>query len=170
MPLSFIEKNRARMLGHKLSEGAKERLRLFHLGKSPSIEIRQKIRQKLLGKSYLSVEGRKRIAAFHTGEKNWNWKGGITKINKTERQLAMETPEYKRWRTEVFKRDGYLCVFCGETGRLNADHIKPWRYYPELRYEVSNGRTLCVLCHQKTPTYSRRQEIYMANKYLEGGY
>jgi hypothetical protein len=84
------------------------------------------------------------------GAGNSNWKGGVT-------------PEYKRvraseaikvWRKSVFNRDNFICVWCGQRGgKLNADHIKSFRNYPELRFDVSNGRTLCVACHKKTDTY-----------------
>ena len=58
------------------------------------------------------------------------------------------------WRNEVFKRDNYTCQLCDKRGcRLNADHIKPYKRYPELRHILSNGRTLCFECHRKTPTY-----------------
>lgn len=70
---------------------------------------------------------------------------------------------YKKWRTAVFERDGYQCVECGDRnfeGRgktviLQADHIKPFALHPELRLEVSNGRTLCLPCHKATGTYGR---------------
>ena len=85
------------------------------------------------------------------GEKNNRWRGGITSENMKIRQ----SKEYKDWRTAVFKRDCYTCQDCGEKGyRLNADHIKPFAYFPELRLVLENGRTLCVECHRKTPTYS----------------
>src|SRR3990167_1885256 len=59
--------------------------------------------------------------------------------------------KHKEWRGHVYKRDNYTCQMCGKKGGdLNADHIKPWAYFPELRYELSNGRTLCVFCHRKT--------------------
>lgn len=66
---------------------------------------------------------------------------------------------YKAWRTLVFERDDFTCQECGiknglgKTVYFHADHIKPFAYYPEFRFEVSNGRTLCVPCHRKTPTY-----------------
>lgn len=63
------------------------------------------------------------------------------------------TPEELHWRLAVLVRDGYCCVFCGSKEDLEADHIKPKFLYPDLKYEVSNGRTLCNPCHKNTPTY-----------------
>ena len=84
------------------------------------------------------------------GSLNGRWRGGITDANKAARQ----SPAYKAWRRSVFERDGYRCVACGVVGgALNADHIKPFALYPELRLDVSNGRTLCVECHMLTPTF-----------------
>lgn len=84
------------------------------------------------------------------GEKNHLWRGGITPINT---QIRNSTA-YKDWRIAVFERDDYTCQECGGRGlELNADHIKPFAYYPELRLCIDNGRTLCVPCHKLTDTY-----------------
>jgi hypothetical protein len=56
-------------------------------------------------------------------------------------------PEYIAWRTSVFTRDGFTCQDCRSKQRLNAHHIKPWSQHPALRFEVSNGVTLCFDCH-----------------------
>lgn len=85
-----------------------------------------------------------------TGEKNPAWKGGVTPINK----LIRNSTEYQRWRMAVLKRDNFICQFCGiRGGKLEADHIKPFSLFLELRFDINNGRTLCVECHKKTPTY-----------------
>lgn len=58
--------------------------------------------------------------------------------------------KYAEWRKAVFARDKYTCRRCsGVGGQLRAHHIKPWRYYPKLRFVVSNGLTLCRVCHRK---------------------
>ena len=84
------------------------------------------------------------------GSKSHLWKGGITKINAQIRTSI----EYKNWRRAVFERDDYTCQACGIRGKkLNADHVMPFALYQDLRFEVLNGRTLCLGCHKKTDTY-----------------
>jgi len=77
-------------------------------------------------------------------------------------RLARYSPEAQNWRISVFKRDNYTCQLCEVRGAyLEADHIKPWAYFPELRYELSNGRTLCKKCHNLTKIgYKKMREIY----------
>ena len=94
-----------------------------------------------------------------SGENNNKWKGGITATNNKIRTSL----EYKIWRRSVFERDGYTCVWCNDKGGwskeknktivLNADHIKPFAKYPEHRFDLDNGRTLCHDCHKTTDTY-----------------
>jgi len=80
------------------------------------------------------------------GDKHHNWKGGIT----PERIKDTNSYRYKTWRRAVFERDNYTCQDCGRRGgKLNADHTYPWKMYPELRYDVRNGWTMCEECHLK---------------------
>lgn len=89
-------------------------------------------------------------------ENSPNWKGGITSKNAKIRSSL----EYIVWRRNIFERDEYTCVLCRRKGvRLNADHIKPFAYYPELRFEINNGRTLCKKCHENTPTFGGRSKL-----------
>lgn len=77
-----------------------------------------------------------------------NWRGGVSFIYKTERQILMNRSKYKIWRELVFIRDNWTCQDCGLIGiYLNAHHIKTWNNYPELRFDVDNGLTLCKSCH-----------------------
>ena len=87
----------------------------------------------------------------NSGPNNHFWKGGISPINERIRKTA----EYKLWREAVFRRDDFECIWGGkEHGHiLHADHIKPFALFPELRFAIDNGRTLCEDCHKKTDTY-----------------
>lgn len=108
----------------------------WNKGKKTSEEIRKKIS--------LSKKGKV------TKSEHWNWKGGITPLNVKIRSSF----RYKKWRFLVFQRDKYTCQQCGQWGgELNADHIKDFAYYLGLRFEISNGQTLCVDCHKIKGTY-----------------
>ncbi len=94
-------------------------------------------------------------------EKNNNWKGGITPTNKLERE------KFRRLVADaVLVRDDYTCQICDiRGGNLHVDHIKSWVDYPELRFVMSNCRTLCVPCHyyvtfkKKMPTVNNWGQI-----------
>jgi len=57
----------------------------------------------------------------------------------------LKSPKYRAWRTKVFKRDGYKCVKCGGTKKLEAHHLLSWDCNEEDRYNPSNGATLCTV-------------------------
>jgi len=68
-----------------------------------------------------------------------------------ERRGDRFSAAYKRWRFDVFSRDKFTCQRCGDSrgGNLHAHHLKSFADHPELRFEVSNGLTLCEGCHKK---------------------
>jgi 5-methylcytosine-specific restriction endonuclease McrA len=58
--------------------------------------------------------------------------------------------KYVAWRNMVYHRDMYTCQACQRSNvYLNAHHIEPWSKKRQLRYDVSNGITLCGSCHQQ---------------------
>lgn len=67
---------------------------------------------------------------------------------------------YVEWRTAVFVRDDFTCQRCGARGGdLQAHHVKSWARYPELRFEVANGMTLCRRpCHAIVNAEQAKQE------------
>ena len=162
------EKNRIAHLGKKLSAENIENLRRINTGRKHSPESILKMRNAKTGKKFTkehrenlrksntgkkhTLETRMKMSG-RTGEKSPSWKGGLTPMNLKIRQSF----EYKLWRESVFERDDYSCVFCGLHGvKLHADHIKPFAHYPELRFAIDNGRTLCVPCHRTTETWGGR--------------
>lgn len=83
------------------------------------------------------------------GRGNPNWKGG----KKRQGGRPEYTKECNQWRRAVYARDNYTCQECGfartKPGQLNAHHIKSWAKYPEGRFDVGNGTTLCKPCHRE---------------------
>jgi len=55
------------------------------------------------------------------------------------------------WMLAVKKRDKWTCAIKNKAckGRLEAHHILSWSEYPELRYDINNGITLCHYHHPR---------------------
>ncbi len=63
----------------------------------------------------------------------------------------------KLWHRLVIERAGCACEECGfsaaiDEGKLTGDHIKTQGSRPDLRYDITNGRCLCLPCHNKRHT------------------
>jgi hypothetical protein len=83
----------------------------------------------------------------YKGEKNPFWKGGKLKEYPLYVQLR-KSLEAKLWKKAVLQRDNFTCQKCGQYGGiLVAHHIFNFADFPELRFAIDNGITLCKECH-----------------------
>ncbi len=71
------------------------------------------------------------------------------KVPLTARQKDMRGASYKSWRYTVLFKDSHKCIICGKSKTLNVHHIYPYHSYPNLRYDINNGATLCKLHHKE---------------------
>lgn len=167
--------------GQKMSDDFREKMRKirlshpikFFLGKKMSEEHRRRLSLSKMGNQNrlgtvgvwkgkkMSLEHRKKMSEAHKGEKAYNFKNYPKGINYAIRRSS----QYREWRKKIFERDNYTCISCkarcksGQTVYLHADHIKPFALFPELRFLLENGRTLCISCHKKTETYGGKTRI-----------
>ncbi len=125
------------------SSSTKEKNRKSHLGKETW--------NKNLKGIHLSPQSEFKLGQL-SGKNHWNWKGGISREYKT----SYYSTKYKAWRKAVFIRDDFTCRECGKMGYITAHHIKSFAQYPELRFDLNNGITLCEKCHSKTDNYKGR--------------
>ena len=67
-------------------------------------------------------------------------------VNKERRSSA-----YRDWRLQVYERDNWKCRINNKdcSGRIIAHHILSYTQFPELRYEINNGITLCQAHHPR---------------------
>lgn len=154
------------------SLGGKTRLGYVH-----SEETKQKVSTK--NRAFWAANPEKALArgANNRGEKAYNWKGGITKLSVSIRQMA----EMIKWQRAVKARDG-ACVQCGSTYNLEAHHIRPFaqlmadldirnrddaRRQSAVLFDIANGKTLCETCHytehgRTAPPSDYREEKFRA--------
>lgn len=169
-----MHKNRPKGLKYKITKPNKGWIKKgsvsWNTGKSWSKKIKEKISKNRKGK----MLGNK----ICVGRKPWNkgikiskdmiiagygnWKGGVTPVMLQVRHCF----KYRQWRSDVFTRDNFTCQVCKlRGGYLEADH------YPKMfsvifsenkikcleealiceeLWNINNGRTLCLKCHNKT--------------------
>jgi len=112
-------------------------------------------------------KGKSQIATMR--ENNPNWKGGITYLTEQIRKCF----KYRQWRSDIFYRDNYICLICGQkSGKLNAHHLISFNLILqeyeittieealecEKLWSLNNGVTLCKECHR---------ELHKSNKILK---
>jgi hypothetical protein len=133
-PAHRAEAQRRRMLGRRLSAETRAKIGAKATGRALSAETKAKILQTKL-----------RNGTLPKGERHYKWKGGQT-------WRRFKDPRYISWRSSVLERDDYTCRHCRRRCKkyervLAAHHVQPYATRPELRFEVSNGITLCRACH-----------------------
>jgi 5-methylcytosine-specific restriction endonuclease McrA len=107
-------------------------------GSEKARQIKEKLRPSRI--RHHTVETRRKMSKARFDY--WDRRGRIGE-DRDERQF-----EYSIWRTACFQRDHYTCQRCEQVGgHLECHHVKFWKYYPESRFDVDNGMTLCKKCH-----------------------
>jgi hypothetical protein len=108
---------------------------------------------------------KKKISISQSGENNYQWIKDRTKLCRISKQGERRTSAYFNWRKEVWARDCWKCKINNSDckGRLEAHHILGFTDYPELRYEVNNGITLCHFHHPRKWEEEKRLSPYFKN-------
>ena len=102
-----------------------------------------------------SKEQRERVSKRVSGENCHFWKGGISPLYRRIRGSR----QYKQWRKLVFQKNNYTCWICNEVGgELHPHHLKRFSEYPELRFNVNNGLTLCDFCHRTYTEFGQKRK------------
>lgn len=154
-PFSGIRSDRR---GTKLSEETKEKMRHPHK-KGSGI--------------YLHKQGLKKGIKFseeHKQKMRHPHKHKDISLLKKDPRKDLDT-QYKYWRKEIRKRDRNVCKLLSNecNGRIETHHIFDWINYPELRYVINNGITLCAFHHPRGREEEKRmipifQELLSVSK------
>ena len=128
--------------GYTHSQGTKDKIRLANLGRKHPFKTREK-----------GIKRRFAKRPNASGENNYRWLGGYSKSQH-------KGTEYDTWRKAVYERDGFRCkISNGDCkGKIEAHHILSFTAYPELRFDINNGITLCHAHHPR----KRAEEVRLA--------
>lgn len=104
-----------------------------------------------------SMKGKK------TGSLAYQWIEDRSKLKDDRRNRKGQLS--RDWVKRVKVRDGYCCKMANQDckGQLESHHILPWKDYPELRYEINNGITLCSFHHPRKRSEELRLAPYFSN-------
>lgn len=144
-------------------------LKGIHL--SPKSEFKRGMIAPMKGRKFSEGHKRKlskiKLARYKDIENHPRWIKDRTQVKQywTERN----NPEYKQWRKNCKERDNYKCRIGDSScfGKIIVHHILGWTQFPELRYKINNGITLCHFHHPRTrveeqrliPTFIRLVEV-----------
>lgn len=131
--------NRLKEHGIALKEHGNHRLKP---GRKFTDEHKQNIRKSLIER-----------AAY--GDKNPNWRGGLTEINRRERNSWRA----REWKVQSLDRanhqcekcgvkQGQVCACCGLKITLHVHHVRSFAKYKELRFDPANSLVMCPKCHR----------------------
>lgn len=122
-----------------------------HCGSKFAIRPKQPItsfkKQKFCSKNCADLGGLRR-----EGEKHPNFKATSRRNDRRGKHGS--------WARKVLERDKATCQKCGARKvELHAHHIKPFNSFPELRWSLDNGITLCYACHWAEHTALRDNAV-----------
>jgi hypothetical protein len=130
----------------------KERLGLFskkNKGIPRTLEEKKKISEGRKGKTL--------------GSNHHKWISDRSKLKDSRKDRGGQL--HREWSKSVKQRDGKKCMISDNNclGMLEAHHILGWTNYPELRYELNNGITLCHFHHPRKRKEENESIPYFIN-------
>ena len=168
-------------LGIKHTEEHNKNISLGNIGKILSKETKNKISKANTGKVRTEEANKKNSIAHigipskikglkilkNSGANHWAWKKDRDSLIKNEKKHL--DGRYREWMKLVKDRDIWSCRITDTncSGKLEAHHILRWSNFPELRYEVNNGISLCHFHHPRKIKDEMRLSPYfmdMVNK------
>lgn len=99
---------------------------------------------------------------FRQGAGHHGWITDRSKLSRVVNYGERRSYMYSNWRKQVWLRDNFKCKIANPdcSGRIEAHHILGWTAYPELRYQLNNGITLCHAHHPRKRAEEKRLTPY----------
>jgi hypothetical protein len=132
------------LTGREVTQETRKKIAISNTGKKRTPE-----QLATLSKAHIGIPNQHKGEKLpeRSGSNHWNWKEDRTSLIVSEKKHL--DGKYREWMKAVKDRDSWKCKMGNEdcSGRVVAHHILRWSLFPELRYEVNNGITLCAFHH-----------------------
>lgn len=114
-------------------------------------EHKRRISESATGRK-LSEETKRKVgesSKLRVGKNHWHWMEDRSKLKQSINRFGNSA--HREWSRNVKNRDGWKCrMNNGDCcGRMESHHILGFLEYPELRYDLNNGITLCHFHHPR---------------------
>ncbi|MFA5197694.1 MAG: NUMOD3 domain-containing DNA-binding protein [Patescibacteria group bacterium] len=135
------------------SRETKRKIGLANKGHKHTREFSEKLRLRMLGKkihiSPHTEETKRKISQNRKGKGKHIHKK--TLLYGYKKQDERNDSAYQNWSKQIKIRDEWKCRINNNDcfGKVIAHHILSWRDFPELRYKINNGITLCQHHHPR---------------------
>lgn len=112
-----------------------------------------------------SKEHKEKISESHKGDKNPSWgKRGEKSLKYIKDRTLLKKTDHRantanwEWKRQCKKRDKNKCRIADGNckGQLEIHHILSYKEYPELRYDINNGITMCHFHHPRSKEKERQ--------------
>ena len=102
----------------------------------------------------------KRFWSTPKGKNHYRWIENRTLLKDDAKERSGQL--MREWSRKVKYRDNWKCHFNNKdcNGIMEAHHILGWTAFPELRYDVNNGITLCHYHHPRKRAEEARLSPY----------
>jgi hypothetical protein len=134
------------LTGREVTQETRKKIAISNTGKKRTQE-----QLVTLSKAHIGIPNQHKGEKLpeRSGSNHWNWKEDRTTLVVNEKKHL--DGKYREWSKAVKDRDLWKCRIENKDccGKLEAHHILRWKDYPELRYEVNNGITLCHFHHPR---------------------
>lgn len=84
----------------------------------------------------------------HKGINSVFYNPNLTDEERIKTRYQLNGNNHINWSKEVYKRDWYKCKICGSRKSINAHHLNSYHAFPDERFDIGNGITLCVEHHK----------------------
>ncbi len=135
--------------GKHLSEETKRKMSESRKGRKLSEKHKINISKAKKGKANVHCKGKN----------SWNWIEDRTKLAKyLNGNEYRNSPASREWALSVKIRDGFKCRIADNNckGKVIAHHIFSWKDFPNLRYNINNGISLCLAHHPRRRAEEKR--------------